>query len=720
MAETKDSTIKELELAEWQNIQNEIREQPPWRREADTIADYYDGNQLDSETLQAMEELGMAPIIENLMAPAIDSVLGLEAKNRVDCIVTPASNGKYSEIAEAVNERMNEAERESSFDRACADAHAGQVKVGLGVVCVGIEHDPFKYPHKTEHIHRNECFWDWNAKDDLSDARYFVRKRWHDTDVLAVAFPEHADLIRHAGTGWAAASELDVMSEGGRSTGLARGYAAEHDRAWTTLEHEWRETYRSRMCLSEVWYRRWVRGQILRAPDGRVVEYDPRNPLHRAAVESGRLQPQSAMFSKVRLSWWVGPHKLADIPNPYKHGRIPYVLFFGKREDLSRVPYGLGRPMKSLQDEINARNTKMQWLLVAKRVTMTNGIADVNETRNEAARPDAVHVLDADKFRNGGMFKVETDFQLNAQQYSALVDKRESLKNVAGIYKAFEGQNSNVTSGRAIDSLVDQSTQTLAEISDNFRFARMAAAELLLANVMEEIGEQVLEVEVAGMAGAEPKTIVLNEPAIDEKTGQRCLNNDLQRARLKIALSDVPSTASYRKQRYMMMSELAKSLPPQLQAVMLPYIIDASDEPQRDQIVKDIRKALGQQSAPETPEEQAAMEEAAAQQQKMAALQAQMLELQVRELMAKVEKMQAETEKLLREAQKPVAVEVAEINAQSREDLAAMNHGADTEHELNRAALAQLTAERTEMRQESTNGLSGATKEKVDTAGAVA
>lgn len=690
------SEIQELELSEWQDIQNEIRDQPPWRREADTIADYYDGNQLDSETLQAMEELGMAPIIENLMAPAIDSVLGLEAKNRTDCIVTPAGNSKYTEVAEAVNEKLNEAERESGFDRACADAHAGQVKVGLGVVCVGLEHDPFKYPHKSEHIHRNECFWDWRAKDDLSDARYFVRKRWHDTDVLAVAFPEHAELIQYAGTGWAAASELEFMSEGGHSTGLARGYANEHDKAWTTLEHEWRETYRHRMCLSEVWYRRWVRGKILRAPDGRVVEYNPENPLHRAAVESGRLQPQSAMFSKVRLSWWVGPHKLADIPNPYKHGRIPYVLFFGKREDLSRVPYGLGRPMKSLQDEINARNTKMQWLLAAKRVTMTKGVADVNETRNEAARPDALHVLDAEKLRNGGVFKVESDFTLNAQQYQALVDKREQLKNVAGIYKAFEGSNSNATSGRAIDSLVEQSTQTLAEISDNFRFARMAAAELLLSNVLEDIGDQVLEVEVQAGVGADPKIIRLNEPATDE-AGYPCLNNDLQRARLKIALSEVPSTASYRKQRYMMMSELARSLPPQLQAVMLPYIIDASDEPQRDQIIKDIRKAIGQQAEPETEEEAAAMQQAAQQQQQLAAMQAKMLELQVAELAAKVEKMRAETEKLLREAQKPVAVEVAEIAADSRMDLAAMNHGAATEHSLQQAAIAQLGRERQEM-----------------------
>jgi len=694
MAEN-NNVVKQLTLAEWQNILGEIQQQPAWRRDADIESDYYDGNQLDSETLAAMKDLGMAPIVENLIAPAIDSVLGLEAKNRLDWRVSSQGSNKYADIAEAINEKLNEAERESKADRSCADAYAAECKVGLGWVTVGREHDPFKYPHRSEYVHRNEVFWDWNAREpDLSDARYLVRKRWHDIDVLQVAFPKQADLIKNAGFGWATA-DVETMMDGGGSTGLARGFAEE--RAWTMLEHEWREIYRRRLCLSEVWYRRWVRIKVIRAPDGRVVEFDPDNMDHQVAVQSGRVQLQEAMTSKVRLSWWIGPHKLADIPNPYKHGKIPYVPFFGKREDLTGVPYGLIRPMKSLQDEINARNTKMQWLLVAKRVTMTKGVADLNTTRNEAARPDAVHVLDPEKLRNGGVFKVETDFQLSAQQYSALVDKRESLKNVASIYKAFEGQNSNATSGRAITALVDQSTQALAEINDNFRFARAAVGELLLGNVIEEIGQLETEVEIKSGPMAEAKTVRLNERTQDDR-----INNDVQRARLKVSLSDVPSTSSYRQQRFMLLSELGKSLPPNLQAIMLPYIIATSDEPERDSIVKDLRKALGQagNEPPKTPEEAAERKVAAQQQQEAADLQRRVLDLEMREREAKVELALAETEKrlaeigkLLREADNPIAVEVARINADSRMNLAAMNHGAASERDLQTAALTQLNNE---------------------------
>jgi hypothetical protein len=307
-------------------------------------------------------------------------------------------------------------------------------------------------------------------------------------------------------------------------------------------------------------------------------------------------------------------------------------------------------------------------------------------------------VLDPEKLRNGGVFKVETDFQLSAQQYSALVDKRESLKNVAGIYKAFEGQNSNATSGRAITALVDQSTQTLAEINDNFRFARAAVGELLLGNVIEEIGQLETEVEIKSGPMAEAKTVRLNERTQDDR-----INNDVQRARLKVSLSDVPSTSSYRQQRFMLLSELGKSLPPQLQAIMLPYIIATSDEPERDSIVKDLRKALGQavNEPPKTPEEAAEQEAAAQQQREAADLQRRVLDLEMREREAKVELALAETEKrlaeirkLLREADNPIAVEVARINADNRIDVAAMNHGAATERDLNHAAMAQLTDER--------------------------
>lgn len=645
-----------ITLEERLTILNEIREQPSWRVESDKDADYYDGNQLDSDTLQRMDDLGMAPIVENLIGPTIDAVLGHEAKNRLDWRVTAAAGEDYADVAQAINERINEAERESRADRACSDAYAAQIKTGLGWVCISGQHDPFKYPIRSEYVHRNEIFWDWYSREpDLSDARYLERRRWHDADTLATAFPKHAELIKSAGSGWANLETL--FDEGGMSTGLAMSIVAE--RGMTLLEKEWREVYRRRLCLSELWYRRWVRGKVMRLPSGRVLEYDAKNQKHVAAVESGRIEPYDAMFTKVRLSWWIGPHKLADVPNPYAHGQIPYVPFWGKSEDMTGVPYGLVRSMRPMQDEVNARNTKMIWLLAAKRVTMTKGVANVELTREEAARPDAVHVLDPEKLMAGGLFKVETDFALNEQQYKALVDKRQAIKNVAGVYAAFEGQNSNATSGRAIDSLVDQSTQSQADIYENYLFARSQVGNLVLAMVLEEIGSAEERVQIGRKFASDGREIILNQRGQDGT-----INNDIQRARLKVSLSDIPSTHSYRAQKLMLLTEVTKSLPPELQAQLLDYVIAATDLEDKEVIIDRIRKAMGlmEPKQPKTPEEAQAMEQEKAHQQQAA-------EIQQRAVMADLAQKEANAEKAMAEARKVMA-ELEQIGAQSGTDLA--------------------------------------------------
>lgn len=644
------SVPAEITSDEFANMMLEIQEQPAWRTQADIEDDYYDGNQLDSETLQAMSDLGMAPIIENIMAPTIDSVLGLEAKTRLDWKIAAQGDERYAEIAEAMNFKMKEAETESHADRACSDAFAAQVKAGLGWVEVAREHDPFRYPYRIEFVPRNEVFWDFKGKRlNTSDWRYLVRKKWYDADVLGLVFADKAELINHVGGAWGKFDTTQFI-DGGRSTGLAMDFGRE--RGWTIDEQEWRETYRKRLCLSEVWYRRWVRGFVLKAPDGRVIEYQKDNQQHVEAVAYGLIRPQPAVFTKVRLAWFIGPHKLADIPTPYKHDKFPYVPFFGKRESMTGVPYGLGRSMKPMQDEINARNTKMIWLLAAKRVTMTDGVTKDSPdlVRQEAARPDAVHVLKADKLAQGGIFKVETDFQLNNQQYEALKDKRQALKNVAGVYASFEGSTKGNISGIAANTLVEQSTQTLADIMDNFQFGRRQVGELLMSLIIEDFGDKPTEVEIDNEING-TKKIRLNVP-MQHPSGETLLNNDVQRARLRVALSDVPSTASYRSQRLMMLTEITKSLPPELQGLVIDFVMAATDLPERAEIVKRLRKALnlGDPEPPKTPEEAKAQQEQLDQQQAIADAQKQAAAVELDGKTAQTEKVRAETERIKQEA----------------------------------------------------------------------
>ncbi len=596
----------QIDLATFTEYLTEIRNQPSWRMRADRESDYCDGNQLDSDVMRALRERGMPPAIEPLIGPTIDSVLGMEVKNRTDWRVIADGDKEGDDVADALNHRLNQAERQSHADTACGEAYASQIKVGIGWVEVARESDPFKYPYRCQSVHRNEIWWDFHRKKpDMSDARYLIRRRWQDRKQAVLMFPDHADLINHTSSGWQSIDPALFSKDGGRSTDLSMAWDIE--RGWSVEEQEWRDVMHRRVCLFEVWYRVWERVLVLKTPDGRVVEYDEDSEIHLSAVGSGAIVPEWAVVSRVRMSWWIGPHLLHDGPSPYKHSHFPYVPFFGKLEDRTGVPFGLIRGMMYLQDEVNARISKMQWGLAAVRTIRTDGaVLDDDETfRQEIGRPDADIVLDAKAMgQPGATFKVERDFELNRQQYDRLVDAREGIKRTSGVTDSFQGQAPHGISGVAQSGLVEQSNQSLADINDNHKFARQMVGELLISLIIEDMAGKPDVVTIEGHGVKEDRSISLNEPAMDDD-GIEYLNNDIERTKLKVTLSDVPSSPSFRTQQLNVMSEAFKSAPPEYQKVMMPYLFALMDVPHK----QDIIQAIKEMDAKPNPEQENAKRE---------------------------------------------------------------------------------------------------------------
>lgn len=701
-SETKDRL--ELSPYEYSNILQEIMDQPAWRSLADKCHDYYDGNQTDALTLKALADIGMEPQIENLMAPTIDAITGLEAKTRRDWKVVAQNQGNYEPVAEGLGQKLYEAEQQTFADRANTEAFRHAVIGGIGWIGTGRNSDPFKYPYRYFFVHRDEMYWDMKFTEaDFSDMRWLVRSKWFDLDAVKHRFKEKRAVLELASNNW---NDLSLYLDGDKQQ-EALQYSHDVARAYPLEGYDWMNTGRRRIRLNEVWYRRWVEGLVIYLPNGAREEFDEDNPRHIEAAYAG-WRVVKANYSKVRVSIWAGMHKLIDIANPYKHGEIPYTPVFGNLEDKTRVPYGEGKAMIPMQDEINTRNTKMIWLLAAKRITMTEGVAvdDEETVRQEAGRPDALHVLDPQKLKEGGMFKVETDFQLNDQQYKSLVDKRQQLKMVAGVFAAFEGSSNN-QSGIALQQATEQSSQTLANLYDNHQFARTRAGNQLLSLIMEDIGDQETEVIVTSDI-QEPKTIVLNQRSSDGG-----MTNAIQMARAKVQLTEVPSTATYKQQTLQHISQITSGLPPQYQAVMVKLLVKLSDIPASDkqEIIEAIARVNGEQinRTPKTPEEAQQMEaaqQAAAKQQEMAmrAAEADLIKREADAIEAKakaeaalkaagqdgqaeLEAVKQEYENMLIQAKEEfdtkrleiktkyeTAILVARIEAQSREKIAAQTN----------------------------------------------
>ena len=604
----------------------EIRNQPSWRREADRAVDYYDGNQLSPETVERLRDRGQPPLITNIIKPTIDTVLGIEAKTRTDWRVRPDDDDECSDdVAEALSIKLKHAETESRADRAVSDAYAAQIKAGLGWVEVAREHDPFKPPYRVKYIHRREISWDWRSEQpDISDARYLVRRRWLELEHSIALMPGYADLFRNTTGGWAG---FDPVTE--QDTGLVQSWEVERDTHIATSD--WRDIERQRVCLYEIWYRKWVRGKVLTLTNGTSFEYDENNPRHNQAIVAGIVTVKAATFQKVRLAWYCGPHFLYDVPSPYKHNQFPYVPFFGYREDLTGVPYGCVRPMISPQDEINARKSKMLWLMNSRRVLAdSDAVLDHDRAAEEVARADAYIQLNAAR-KPGSKFEVTQGGELALQQFQVMQEAKQEIAEASGIHKSMQGQNSNASSGLAINSLIEQGLSTLAEINDNYRYSRRLVGEMLFDLMRQSLIAKGPSKVVIG-EGQAKKVILLNAPGVDPDTGQPCIVNDISKIKASIVLDDVPSTPTYKMQQLQMLTEITKALPEQLQAAIVHFMVEATDLPKRHEIADALRAASGIKG----PDEQKAQAEA------MQAQQAEAAQLAKAEQEAKIAKLNAD------------------------------------------------------------------------------
>lgn len=589
--ELQDGKDEPITRDEYASIVRESLAQPPWRAQADMEADYADGNQLGTALLQRMKDMGIPPAKENIIGPAIRAVCGFEAKTRTDWRVSPDGDPGGQDVADALKFKLNQAERHSKADRALSAAFKPACGVGIGWVEVSRASNSLEFPYKCRYIHRNEIWWDMKAiEPDLSDARWLFRRRWISRSRAARMFPNHATIILNGADKWIAEFGIQEL-EGGQSTGLHA--AAEAHRAWTTVEDAYYNEENKTVCITELWYRRWVTTVMLKMKDGRAVKYDQANELHHAALALGRGKLVEELLPVVRRSYWMGPHCLFDGPSQYPHPHFPYVRVVACQEDLTGIPFGLVRDMLFPQDNLNSTISKLRWGMSAVETIRTKGAVMMTDAqfRQMASRVDADFVLDPVAMADGGKFERKRDFQLNAQQFQLMQDSRAAAAGVSGVTPSFQGQTGTATSGVQEQTQVEQSQVSLADIMDNFKDSRALVGEMLMALIIEDIGKEETAIVIEGDVLNPPREVVLNRPEVDPVTNLVVLSNDVQRTRLKVAMEDVPSSSSFRSQQLNALSESIKAAPPEIQQVVMPFMIDLMDLPRKKEVVEAIRAA---------------------------------------------------------------------------------------------------------------------------------
>lgn len=617
-------------------LMGDVDGQPDWRTNANKAAAFYDGDQLPPAVVQILEARGQPVECQNLIAPAIDAVLGTEAKTRSDLRVEANYEDDETEVlAEALNAEFFTVSQQMRLDRTRSDAYAEQVKTGLGWVEVRRNPDVTGSRYIAEAVNRNEIFWDWHSKrPDLRDCRWLMRKRWIDLDEATQLFPGKAEILRHAVGAWESFADIERIE--GEDSALMDGWGEWQN--WSRQESEYLSTERDRIMLYVVYYRVYERIPMMELPGGRLVEFDKNNIAHAVAVGSGRVSVEMRLVSFIRESWWAGPHHLGDRPCEAPQGMFPLVPFWGYRKDKNGIPYGLVSRMISAQNSYNFRHLKVTWLLQAKQIIMDEDAVNMSreQVREEANRPDGLFVLNPDrrnKTRIAESLQINSDSGVSAQQMQVMEYDRQNIQDCAGVYSSYMGQNSGAVSGVAVSNLVEQSSTTLAEINDNYSMACNALGELILNYLLEDLKKRTNHKIVINQKDKRRRKVIM----INIMGDDGAITNDISRLDARIVLAPVDSTPAYRAQLADRMIMIMAKMPPQAQVAVLDMVLNLVDIPDKDEFIDRVSKVLGTQD----PEHMTDEEKQAAQQQ--AQINSLLQQLQIKQLTSDINNKDADT-----------------------------------------------------------------------------
>lgn len=294
---------------------------------------YYHGSQWTSEQINVLNKRKQPVMTFNRIGRKIDGVVGLIERLRQDpkAFARTPQHEQGAELATAVLRYvLDEQEWKAKSPQAAQD---GAID-GIGGIEIELTQGDQGDPEIAfDLVDIQSFFYDPRSyRMDFSDARYLGVGKWLDEDVAKTMFPD-ADEMSFG-------SDDEMVSD-------------------TDREQRWFSTdgINRRVRIVDIWYQH-KGGWCWAVFTGNTILMEGNSYLK---DEKGK-----------------------DIAK--------YIMFSGN-VDQDGDRYGFVRNMKSAQDGINARQSKMQHILASRRLMISQGaVDDIEKVRAEWARPDGVVV----------------------------------------------------------------------------------------------------------------------------------------------------------------------------------------------------------------------------------------------------------------------------------------------------------------------------------------
>lgn len=649
---THDHATRGWSIVALERMLADCDEQPTWRDRADKACAYVDNvdnEQLTPQQKQDAMAAGIDPRAINLIGRVINGVLGQEAKSRRDPKLE-ADDDDYNDVADVLNVKLKEGQRETYADLAISSAYSSQVRAGIGWTETRRNEDPLQYSYSVEDVPRDQMWWDWRGRRiDTKDWRWICRRQWKDVDEVVASFPKWRKVIESAVDSFAS-----FFMDGPIDEEIRHGYQEfSASTRFRQRSAEWRDGARRRIAVYHIQYK--VPAQVVVLTVGRrKIVVDPQNPLHAEAIARGIGKLERVATMQIRNALYAGPFRLLDEPTTLK--RFIWTPFFAFRRDADDTPYGLVESMIAPQDDYNESSQRMRWMLKAQQLLIDNDALDtdfntVKDIAETAMRPDMVAVLRGDrKNANGIVFR--NDLSLQKELVERMQDSKQLIQDVPGVYGPQLGDApTGVTSGIAMSTLVEQGIVAMGELNDNYLLGRQLTYENLLDLIVEDHAEADLQVRVG--SGSARRTVVLNTR--DPQTGQP--KNVVKDAPVKLGLGDAPASPAYQMQTAQLVGNMIRALAGTRHAeLLIPSWVETNSMfgPDRKLIADDMRRATGLPTSGDregAQQWQQVQQQQAAQQQQLAnaamQVQVQKESAQTAEIAARTDKIASDTLKNL-------------------------------------------------------------------------
>lgn len=653
----------------WDYFRQELDRQSENRIQQQIDADYYDGMQWTAEEVAILEERGQVPRVYNKIKPTVDWVLGTEKRTKVDWKILPRTEDDY-DTSQAKTDLMKYVSDANRLGFRRSDAFEDCVKVGIGWLETGVANMDDDEPLYVLAESWRNMLWDSIGKQkDLKDCRYIFRQKWLDVDVACAMFPNRTEAIIQSALSGDDYSNMmfdsDEAMDSNEFTRQGFSYAGSQPL-----------NRRQRVRVVEGWYKLPVKVKKIDAEghalDGQV--YDQSNRAHRDLIRQGKKDSSASltdrMMMQMRVCFMVSKGFLYDAPSPYKHNRFPFVPIWGYRRDRDGLPYGIIRPVRDPQDDLNKRISKALAIMSTNKVVMDKGaVDDLDELAREAGRPDGIIVKNP-----GKALELNADRGLEQPHLQFVDMDSRMIQDVGGVTDENLGKTTNATSGRAILARQDQGSLLTVKLFDNLRLAFQMTGEIVLS-LMEQFYDAKKVIRLTDQRG-NLRWRTLNDGMPE---------NDIAASKADFVVSEQDFRDSIRQAQTEQLFEMIGRMPPEMAFQLLDMAVEMTDIPNKEEFVKRIRKINGQtdpdsRMSPEEQAEKQAADQAAAAQQ----------ELAMRAQNAAIAKDEASAAKDMATAQKTEA-EAAQVGLPQGDPDAAIEAQANAEAESERAS--QLEAE---------------------------